>query len=449
MKADVLVFADDLSGGGAVGAEFVRHSLSVVMVSTEPSMAGPSDDADVLIIDTWTRHLPRADAGARVAAFAERFKGARPHLIVKKIDTLLRGNVASEIDALSAVFGSGPCLLVAAAPDAGRTTVEGIQRVDGIPLAEALEELDPLAKRSTSHIPTLLTEETAGPVSVLRLQTVREGERAVHRALRDVAAGIVVADTETQDDLLTAVRGAILAGFHFFAGSYGIGDALAAGPAELRPAGLAPALERILPDNGRPVLIVVGSQSAAAYRQLEKLRSTAGCRHVTLAVERRDDTARQLDVAQKAVLDALDAGADVVVSTAASAHVAAEFARHEPNSWSLVDHAVATLLTPLLPRFSAVVATGGDTARSLLTSAGSTALRLGLPEVMPGTPVGTVLDGALAGYPFLTKPGSFGGDDALVQLLDILRGTSGPSLLSAVSGNGPDHMPPARRRGSL
>ncbi len=79
-----------------------------------------------------------------------------------------------------------------------------------------------------------------------------------------------------------------------------------------------------------------------------------------------------------------------------------------------------------------LVATGGDTARAVLTQLGVAGVDL-LAELAPGIPIGLAHGGPCAGMPVITKAGGFGGPDALTQaaqwlvLYRTLRGQPTPA----------------------
>jgi uncharacterized protein YgbK (DUF1537 family) len=79
---------------------------------------------------------------------------------------------------------------------------------------------------------------------------------------------------------------------------------------------------------------------------------------------------------------------------------------------------LAWLLEPSAERIGALVATGGETARALLTRLGAAGIRL-KDEIEPGVPLGV----ALGDREFLvvTKAGGFGDPGTFVRCLDKLR----------------------------
>jgi 4-hydroxythreonine-4-phosphate dehydrogenase len=80
--------------------------------------------------------------------------------------------------------------------------------------------------------------------------------------------------------------------------------------------------------------------------------------------------------------------------------------------------ALASWVLPHMDKVGALIATGGETARAVLTASGITGLRL-LREVEPGVPL-AVSAGARQ-IPAITKSGSFGSRATLANCIRVLR----------------------------
>lgn len=81
---------------------------------------------DVIVIDTESRASPLDLAYTRVRDAARTLRGAGVKTVYKKIDSTLRGNVGSELDAVTDELGKSLSLVVPAFPADRRTTVWGI-----------------------------------------------------------------------------------------------------------------------------------------------------------------------------------------------------------------------------------------------------------------------------------------------------------------------------------
>jgi uncharacterized protein YgbK (DUF1537 family) len=103
----MLVVADDLSGAVEVASVLGARRIAL-------------GHADGDVIDLDTRGLPPDEA-------AQRIRALRGRITFKKIDSLLRGNVQAEIEALS-----GEVIVAPALPVEGRTVRDGVLHVHGV-----------------------------------------------------------------------------------------------------------------------------------------------------------------------------------------------------------------------------------------------------------------------------------------------------------------------------
>ncbi|WP_454849207.1 four-carbon acid sugar kinase family protein [Rhizobium binxianense] len=126
MTPKVAIIADDLTGALDTGTPFVEAGLSVA-VAIEVGAAAEvlSTGADVVVVNTASRALSENEAAAKVRLAAEVLLAARPAIVMKKIDSRLKGNVAAESAALAEVFGLKSILVAPAIPDQERITYRG------------------------------------------------------------------------------------------------------------------------------------------------------------------------------------------------------------------------------------------------------------------------------------------------------------------------------------
>src|SRR5512133_2900134 len=147
------IIADDLTGAVDTGVQFARHGLETLVLLE--SVETPS--SEVIVITTDSRDEPTVEAYRRARA-AARVMGGR--FVYKKIDSTVRGNVGAELDGLMDELAIPRALVAPAFPATGRTTLNGIHMVHGVPLAESSFAADPLWPATESHLPTLLARQT-------------------------------------------------------------------------------------------------------------------------------------------------------------------------------------------------------------------------------------------------------------------------------------------------
>lgn len=392
---EYLILADDLSGALNIGVEFADYGLETRLMTG--MLVSSTNIPEVLVINTETRNLQPSEAVQTVQQTARMLQTTAPHFVVKKIDSLLRGHIGQEIEAVMQAFNFSHCLLVAASPAIGRRTVGGYHLVDDMLLTRQRQKLDPSSRVSTSYIPELLAQQTTLPVSHISMAAIESGEPV---ALRP---GIIVADAMQQADMNAVVGAAVQAGIRCFAGTYGLGKALLSGSIA-------------------PVLVVAGSMSGVTHHQLDALSRRLDVLQVQIAYPHAffeapdaafaalvEDTARlyreQLEQGEQSVILRVDAPQEMT-----QAYDAAFAAKR-------IDALVTAVVGLVLGSYAGVIATGGATASAVLQAMAGDGLTFAPLEVVPGIPLTVVDGGPYDGLPFIAKPGAQGADDVLVQLV--------------------------------
>jgi uncharacterized protein YgbK (DUF1537 family) len=385
----VAIIADDLTGAADTGVQLARAGYRTA-VAFRGAPIPPSEDLDAVALDTDSRAMPPGFAAKRVISAARAVRDAP--ILYKKLDSTLRGPVAAELSAALGVSGRERAIVAPAFPAAGRTTADGVQLVRGVPVHETEARDDPRTPVREGHLPTLLA---AAFPSVVSLGTGDLVDPATVRRALDEAV-CVVADAASDEDLEALVRAVPDPDQVLWAGSAGLAVALAAvypGPNAATPPPSAPA---------RRVLVVVGSLSGVARRQLQALEEH-GWAAVPVVAGRPGE-------ALEAARAALAGGA------CAALHSAED--RDASDAGAVVGtlaEAAAALSEEGL--FDALVLTGGETAVGVARRLGAVGVRLA-GEVEPGIPVGTLI--GPRPYGVVTKAGAFGEAGTLVGAVETL-----------------------------
>ncbi len=181
----IVVIADDISGAAELaGVAFERGFTAEVQTRFDPA-----SDAEVVALDTDSRLLAPEEAAARVGAIAREVADSGPTLIYKKTDSVLRGAIIPEIDAITEAAGMRRALLVPANPSRRRIIRGGEYFVDGVALAETTFANDPTHPAWTSNALELL-----GP-------SKRGGTSSVRAADAMFVSGVTIPDVESVEDL--------------------------------------------------------------------------------------------------------------------------------------------------------------------------------------------------------------------------------------------------------
>ena len=115
------VIADDLTGAAELAAIGWRHGLRAEVVRS----GLPSGTADLVCVDTDSRASEPTEAAKRAAAAAKLLRAAGAKWIYKKVDSVLRGNVTAEVEAVMKQLKLERALLLPANPSLGRVIRDG------------------------------------------------------------------------------------------------------------------------------------------------------------------------------------------------------------------------------------------------------------------------------------------------------------------------------------
>ncbi|MGP9497354.1 MULTISPECIES: four-carbon acid sugar kinase family protein [unclassified Halomonas] len=392
--ARLIILADDLSGAADCAVSYARSgSATVIELALQNNV-----DAQVLVFDTDSRHLDATEAAKlNVEAWrAVRQPGLR---LYKKIDSTLRGNWAQEVAAL--IPEVGMAVVAPAMPAMKRFTRDARQFIDHTPVEETPvwgnEE-----RSGKASLSDMLVEAEIN-VAHLSLATLRESSTNVLRQwlLKHQQNQIeaVVCDAESDADLEHLAEATHTLDRIFWVGSAGLSTALC--PYLGRDAGTA--LMPPITIEG-PVLMVVGSMSSVSHRQVDYLLTKRGKALEHFQVDIADLlTLQDAPFALKRAQQALEAGHDVLVSLTQQAP--------DPSidGYALTQR-LASHLGNHISLLGALVATGGETAKALLSAAGINHLHL-VDELEPG--VALSVNGQ--GMPVVTKAGAFGSETTLYE----------------------------------
>ncbi len=181
----IAVIADDLSGATELAGVGWRFGLEAEILHwTEPVSA-----AHLVVYNTDSR-LSQVRAAARCAGrVALKLRRAKAAWVYKKVDSVLRGNVVAEIEAICFRLKPRGCLLAPANPQAGRTIRQGRYFIHGVPLHQTDFCRDPAHPRRSCKVSQLL--DPAGERTI----------RLLEPGVRELPPGLSVGQATTIADL--------------------------------------------------------------------------------------------------------------------------------------------------------------------------------------------------------------------------------------------------------
>jgi D-threonate/D-erythronate kinase len=424
------IIADDLTGASDSGVQLARQGYNTCVVFHLDHLQMEAG-ADVVVMDTDSRALPAEQAYSRVKQAAEKLKSIGLTHLFKKLDSTLRGNLGKEIEAVLDVCSFDFAIVAPAFPKIGRTTMDAVHYLHGVPVHQTEIAKDPKCPVVESNLVKLLTEQTGKKVGHVPLAKLHEGAVALGQLLaefKNQGIQILVFDALETEDLQKIVQYSKDCAYQFlWVGSAGLAESIPL----LLPNTAKRELGFKIPLPTLPVMLVAGSLSQITKEQVERFNSEPTVLAIEfdpVAVMDDESWTREKERCRQQLLYAAQQQKDISLFVGTSPRQLEETKNPAfREKWGAfeVSRRIAVTLGELAAellrtvRLQGVIMTGGDTAKAICECMFVSGLQL-LDEVEDGIPVSRLLgkEELLA----VTKAGAFGNVDSLVHALHILKG---------------------------
>ncbi len=405
----IAVIADDYTGAGDAGIHFARFGRKIELLLHVEALSGQVNRTSDVALTTETRFLDPAEAAAVVRDTVRRCEAAGFRRIFKKIDSTMRGNPGSEIEATLAASGLKAALICTAMPKTGRACIDGVIYLDGTPLHLTDIGRDPFHPLASSSVADLLRLQTDLGIGHLGLAAIEAGDAALRAAVETLLDGgvrLIVADAVTDAHLLALAR-QLSSGCLLPVGAGGFAEALARISA---PAGHdATACRKVT--LRRPIVSVVGSLAEVSRRQADHAGRSGLFRTVDLRTDVRPADIRD---ACAALLGAAGEGQPNillrVVNTDRDEAITKESGEQVAEKLGLATASICDLVP-----CRTVVSTGGNTSMAVAEALGIESVDL-IDEILPGVVVGACRRPSGDIEWFISKAGGFGEETLLTEI---------------------------------
>lgn len=402
----VVIVADDLTGAMDAAAPFARRGLDVrVLTSSEDLKTVLLNPPQVLSINTGTRHTTEAVSETLVGALVSDLLHLKPKLLIKKIDSTLRGHVVAETIAAMLAAKRNEVIICPAVPAQGRTLSGGELFIDGVPLRETAIAQDLRSPPPVAPLPNLFQAVFADIPVILE----KAGGARVTGARQSVPS-IRIVDAENDEDLQILADAFIdRCDDILFVGAAGLTEALAEAMFGSDVAVTSP------PKLSRASLYVIGSRAPQASEQVAALclanPRTRVAELTAVQALGPEETKRLSDPGRQPAILVLRAPR------------AASGSRLDPE---LVAKALAISTVGLLEKVETdlLLMTGGDTVLAVLETLNVKIIQV-LGEVKPGVVYG-MIDTFLGPLCIVTKAGGFGGGQLFCTIEECFQRVPAP-----------------------
>ncbi|WP_165443913.1 four-carbon acid sugar kinase family protein [Lachnoclostridium sp. Marseille-P6806] len=411
---DLLVIADDFTGALDTGVQFASAGIRTIVKINDQIVPEDFQGGErILVVNTRSRHMCPADAYHIVYRLTRCAVKHHVPRIYKKTDSGLRGNIGAELSALLEASGKGYLPFIPAFPKANRITRNGIQYIDGCPVAESVFGRDPFDPVTVSYIPEIIRLQSDVPVHLFCSGSEPE---------REVPAGIGVYDSQSEAEELEIAKGLYEAGkLEIMAGCAGFAAVL---PELLQMKAQA---VRAAAYESR-ILVINSSLNPVTEAQLRAAEQNGFCRISLTAEEKIESDYWETEAGKSKLEEMLDEyrkHSRCIVDGSSSADKAAtdQYASEKGLSAHEVQKRIPASLGKVVrvlmgEREAALMVIGGDTLLGILEQLSVESLTP-VEEIFPGT-VLSVFAWEGRRLQMISKSGGLGHETILAELADWL-----------------------------
>ncbi|MCB0474130.1 MAG: four-carbon acid sugar kinase family protein [Flavobacteriaceae bacterium] len=157
----IAVIADDFTGAAEIGGIGLLYGYKTAIVRQVKQIP----DVELLVIATEMRALESEEAALVSERITKELLKLKPEFIFKKIDSVLRGHIVSELEAQMKLTSQTTALIIPANPNLNRTIKEGIYYVEGRPLLESKFAEDFSFKTKSSKVLDIIGKSNGLPIA--------------------------------------------------------------------------------------------------------------------------------------------------------------------------------------------------------------------------------------------------------------------------------------------
>lgn len=399
-----LIVADDFNDSNDIGVQLCRRGIPVSVMFSGKLITGQES----CVLDTESREMTAQEAYEKVSAAVASVPFEKFAHVIKKVDSNLRGQIASETKAIDRYFNSELVICAPALPDLGHTTLNRIHQLNGIPITQTEIALDPNAPVQQDDIQAIMAAVFDEPVTHIGIDAVNAGDINLEKGR------VFTFDARRNSDMQNIIRSALEA------------------KKRILWVGTAAMVDNLLSvqKNIPPALGVIASLSSVTRGQV-MYAEKQGIQLVQVPVHDVLEGKVSRDSIADNAIAVLNSGRDVIVLSSAS-YDAEEFrksvsaaARKGMTSEAMSRYtqtAMAEIAVMILENaaISGIFLSGGDTAMGFLDIAESSGSSI-ITEIAIGMPMMHLRGGKYEGMKIVTKAGAFGKEDAVFYALRKLR----------------------------
>ena len=409
--------------------QFLKAGFSSHVFLNEEICLEHLSECDVAVFNTDSRALSANEAYAKLTALTKELQILENFIIYKKIDSTMRGNVGTEIDAVLEATDIDFCIVAPAYPENRRITVGGYHLLGDSLLEDTEFAQDPKCPITDSFLPGLLQKQSKYQVGFVDLEVLRRGNiREVVTQMVQEGKRIIVFDGVKDADLKAITKTYFQTDEKIlWVGSAGLAHSLA--NQMVKKEEFLENYQQHSGMNEKAILVVAGSLSSHTREQIAFLKRQ-GTRVISIhPVQLLQINQHALNHYLEEAKKLLQSGQHVVLTTEHTEETTIGIRQYvRENNMSNLDlgNRIAKNLGMLAAQLlnhvevNGVILTGGDIAYQTCKALGIESLEI-IDEVEEGIPLCKVSEGFGKDLLIITKAGAFGSQFSLFNAVNKIQ----------------------------
>ncbi|ENH96150.1 putative type III effector Hop protein [Gracilibacillus halophilus YIM-C55.5] len=430
------IVADDLTGATTVGVLLARSGVPTAAYFNENELE-EADNQNALVLSTDSRAVSKEEATTKVTSAVKELKKMGATTFSKRIDTTLRGNIGTEVEAmLDELDDETIAVMVPSMPQSKRILVGGYSIIDSMPLSLTPVANDVRTPVNESHCPTLMDQQTSCAIGSISLNTLLSGQETVQKALqqeKQKGAKIIIVDAVTIEDVDTIAEAVYQLQWKVLA--------IDPGPFTAKLAKYRGFATEDEPDKHQQkdlasftgtVLAIAGSASSVTKEQISTLAEKDGAIQIPVSasvlIERTQAHQDEVKRVTNEVITRLDKHQPhtMILETSITGpriDLAAEEERlglQPGEAADRINEGLGEIVNQVLSQTDQVrglYLTGGDTMVHTMKTLNAKGIQL-MDYVIPQADLGTILGGAFDGLVVVGKGGLTGSTNTAIQIVE-------------------------------
>lgn len=415
-----LIIADDSTGANASAILLKKLNLTTLsLIDHLHSEIVPG--YEVIAISTDSRAINPSDAFARVSNVLYQTLKSKPLVINKRIDSTLRGNVGSELNAFKEALPYFKIAIIPAFPSSQRVCIDGVVYVGENKLQDTDAAKDPKMPINTSVAKEIFEKQFIGKIANIYYNQIIDSnlETLIIELYNQYDA--IIFDAKTNEDIEFISKELIKTNLQVVCVDPG-------------PFTYFYTKEKIkgLRNFDKKYIFLVGSVVDTTFEQLKEAYNNPAFDFVPLCPKELSKEGSIDDEISKIILQVQRSEKSFICITSSDPinrvilnlhEIGNENACSADDVSKIINHSLAKILTSILihvHNIGGVFTSGGDVTLGFLNRINARGINL-LKEVMPLCVYGKIVGGEFEGFPIITKGGMIGPSNSYIKIKDFFE----------------------------